>query len=360
VQLETLYKRASSGATQVLNMEIIGDTYTRTWGQLGGVMQSKPTPAKPKNVGRANETTAEEQAIIEAKAVWVKKQKANYSTSIEAPVAVELAMLVHKYLDFKHKVNFDTDTVYESPKLNGINAEYRLVDGEVIHLSRGGERYPIPAHQEKYVRQAFEQLQVDRISGEQYIHGEHLQDIQSAVTKTNALSRCLIFSIFDLPDYPGTYEEKVMNLKAISVPFFTSIEINRVHSHEELDRRHSAYRAQGLEGLIVRNGKGRYVYNTRSYDVLKYKVPVEAEFQVTGHNIDKNGHAVFIMTSKGGTFKGKPKGTNEQRLEMAAIADSYHGKWMTVEYEMLSKAGKPLKPVGIAFRKCDSEGNPLE
>lgn len=360
MKLVTLYKAASSGATQVLNMEIVGDTYTRSWGQLDGKMQTKATTAKPKNVGRANETTAEEQAIIEAEAVWVKKQKANYSTSIEAPVLVELAMKVNKYLDFKHKVNFDTDNVYESPKLNGINAEYRLVDGEVIHLSRGGERYPIPAHQEKYIHQAFEQLGVDRISGEQYIHGEHLQDIQSAVTKTNELSSQLMFSIFDLPNHPGTYEDKILLLKSISVPFFVAIEIHRVHSHEDLDRRHTKYVNDGLEGLMVRNGKGSYVYNTRSYDVLKYKIPLEAEFKAVAYTIDKNGHAVFWCESKGGRFKAKPKGTNEQRLAMAAEADSYIGKWLSTEFETYSKAGKPLKPVGIRFRKCDTDGEPLE
>ena len=363
MKLVTLYKAASSGATQVLDMEIIGDTYTRTWGQLGGAMQTKSTTAKPKNVGRANETSAGAQAIIEAEAVWVKKQKANYSTSITAPVSVDLPMKVHKYFDFKHKVNFETDIVYESPKLNGINAEYRLVDGEVIHLSRGGERYPIPAHQLEYIHQAFEQLGVDRINGEQYIHGEHLQDIQSAVTKTNELSARLIFYVFDLPMFNGTYTDKVKVLEGLDTLYFQSVPIRKVTSHAELDERHTQYIKDGMEGLMVRNGKGIYEYNKRTYDVLKYKIPIDAEFQVYSHIIDKNGHAVFICDVGNGnenTFKVKLKGTAEARLEMAANAKSYYGKWLKTEFETYSKAGVPLKPVGIMFRKCDAEGNPTE
>ena len=136
MKLERLYKLTKTGATQIIDMVIEGDTYTRYWGQLDGKMQEKATVAKGKNIGKANETTSGQQAIIEAEAVWVKKQKSNYSLSPEAPVTVELPMKVEKYLQFKHKVNFDTDTVFESPKLNGINAEYRLVDGEIKHLSR--------------------------------------------------------------------------------------------------------------------------------------------------------------------------------------------------------------------------------
>ncbi len=366
MKLERLYKTAKTGATQIIDMEIIGDTYTRYWGQLNGKMQEKATVAKGKNIGRSNATTPEQQAIIEAEAVWVKKQKTNYSTSEEAPVLVELPMKVEKYLQFKHKVNFDTDTVYESPKLNGINMEYRLVDGEIIHLSRGGELRPIPAHQAKYVRQAFEQLGVDRINGEQYIHGEHLQDIQSAVTKTNELSSELIFYIFDLPTLNCTYAEKVDRLRAMSVPFFISVEIHEVYSHAELDARHAKYVADGLEGLMVRNGKGTYIYNTRSYDVLKYKVAEDAEFLVLDFNLDKNGHAVFVCSAankdngQSDVFKVKLKGKAEARLAMAAEAVNYIGKWLKIEYEMLSKDGIPLKPVGIMFRKVDENGEAIE
>jgi len=75
--LPRLYKVSAKGATQIIDMVIDGAVYTRSWGQLDGKQQSKATTATAKNIGRSNETTAEEQALIEAEAVWTKKQKAN-------------------------------------------------------------------------------------------------------------------------------------------------------------------------------------------------------------------------------------------------------------------------------------------
>lgn len=51
-------------------------------------------------------------------------------------------------------------------------------------------------------------LQTDCLNGELYIHGEHLQDIQSAVKKPNKLSPKLQFHIFELPTINQTYSIK--------------------------------------------------------------------------------------------------------------------------------------------------------
>ena len=47
-------------------------------GQMGGKLTQKRYTAEPKNVGRANATTAEEQAIQEADAKVVKQLKSCY------------------------------------------------------------------------------------------------------------------------------------------------------------------------------------------------------------------------------------------------------------------------------------------
>lgn len=364
-QLERLYKTSAKGATQVIDMMIEGDTYTRTWGQLDGKMQSKATTAVGKNIGKSNETTAEEQAVLEAEAVWVKKQKTGYSTSAEAPTTVLLPMKVNDYHKHKKKVTFPCFT---SPKLNGVNAEYRLVDGELVLLSRGGEEYAIPEHQRVPVLTLMEHLTVDSLNGEMYKHGEHLQDIMAATKKHNELTPSLSFHVFEFPTVTGTYESKCHELYAArqtyvehdvsSIPF---VPVWVANSHEELDDQHAQCVFAGYEGLIIRNPKAEYKYNTRSLDVFKYKEALEDEFEVSGYNLDKNGHAVFMcLTPQDAGFKVKLKGTNEERLAMAAEADSYIGKYLNVEYETLSKDGIPLKPVGQYFRKVDENGEAAE
>ena len=358
MKLETLYKRSSTGATQVINMEVIGSIYTRTWGQLGGKMQTKSTTAKGKNIGKANETTPEEQAISEAEAVWVKKKKANYSTSQKAPVTVKLPMKVNKYQGNESKVIFPC---YTSNKLNGVNAEYRLVDGELKLLSRGGEEYPIPEHQRQDVLDILDALCTTSLNGEMYIHGEHLQDIMSATKKPNKLTPRLIFWVFDCPEITGDYAyrsaEAYSTVWPLQLTTAMFVPVNTAHSLKDIDNQHGGAVSAGYEGLIIRNGRGLYKYNTRSLDVFKYKVAMDSEFEVIGHDLDKNQHVVF--TCKAGnklnsTFKVKCKGTAEARLEMAENAEQYIGKYLKVEYEMLSRDGIPLKPVGIMFREVDS------
>jgi len=365
MKLPTLYKLAKTGATQVLNMEITGDTYTREWGQKGGKMQTKSTTAAPKNVGRSNETTAEQQAIIEAEAVWTKKKKANYSESEEAPVTVELPMKVNSYDKHAAKINFPC---YISPKLNGVNCEYRKnAEGTLELLSRGGEQYQVPIHQVPAIHAAMTAMGTTRINGEMYIHGEHLQNIMAAVKKPNPQTKDLVFHIFDVPLVEGDYTARGKKMFIVTDSNYVKlIPVSVAHTTAGIEAAFEEVTLLGYEGLMVRNASGIYAYNTRSYDVLKYKVAQDAEFQVSSFNIDKNGHAVFNCykdfnhVGDNCIFKVKLKGTNEERLEMAANAKDYIGMWLKVEFEMLSKDDIPLKPVGIHFRKVDDNGEASE
>jgi len=368
-QLPRLYKTSATGATQIIDMVIEGDSYTRSWGQLDGKMQTKATTAKGKNIGRSNETSPEAQALLEAEAVWTKKQKANYSTSQEAPVTVKLPMKVNEYQKHLKKI---AAKVYTSPKLNGVNAEYRLVGGVLKLLSRGGEEYPIPPHQYDEALALLQLLGTNSINGEQYIHGEYLQDIMAAVKKPNDMTPSLKFHVFDFPEVEGDYTTRCSTMYAkndastVSTPNLPFVPVWIANSPEEIDDQYNQCMDAGYEGLMVRNPTGLYEYNKRSLSVFKYKKTMDAEFEVKSFDTDKNGHAVFhcyvsnIHVGDKCTFKVKLKGTNEERLEMAANAKDYIGKFLKVEYEMLSKDKIPLKPVGIMFRAVDANGEAVE
>jgi len=373
MKLDTLYKSAKTGKTQTFDIEVQDDVITVTWGALGGKLQTKTTKCTPKNVGRSNESSGASQAILEANAIWTKKQKANYSTSASAPTTVYLPMKVNDYHDFKHKVVFPA---FSSVKLNGVNCEYRIIDGKLRLLSRGGEDYPIPAHQAEEALRLLDHLDGISINGEMYCHGEHLQDIMAATKKHNALTPKLKFHIFDFPNAGGTYEERCTKLypavAELDLQSIVTINVGVVEDHDDIAQQHDDVVAEGYEGLVVRNRTALYEYNTRSLDVFKVKAVQDAEFEVMGYKIDKNGHAVFecdalpitMKTDDNEAFGLKPfsvklRGTNEERLAMAAEADSYIGKFLNVSFECFSKDGIPLKPIGEYFRKCDSEGNPL-
>jgi ATP-dependent DNA ligase len=354
----TLYKKTATGATQVFKISVSGDTFTVEFGILDGKMQTKTTTCSPTNVGRANERSAEEQAIAEADSNYTKKIKKGYSLSLNKPSEIELPMKIKVYQDFAHVV---PDDVLQSPKYNGVNGEFRLVDDKLVLLSRGGMEYPMLEHIKDDMISVMKRYNIDRVAGEIYKHGEHLQDITGAVKKFKELTKELEFYVFDLPTHGGKYKERVAAMQAMD---FKSDFIKHIPSCSPRDISIDDYQTkcvkEGYEGTVIYDVNNVYQYNVRTSTIWKYKKALSAEYKIIGYSIDKNKQPVFECEVGDSTFKVKPKGTAEERNLIILNISDYIGKWYTIEYEMLSKSNKPLKPVGIALRECDENGKPLE
>jgi len=372
--LPTLYKTTKTGATQVCIISTLANCVTTEWGQLNGAMQTKNDIIhEGKNLGKANATTKVEQAEAEAKSKWAKKVKSGYSESIEAPTTVQLPMKVKVWPGGKlpPKVVLNADNpLYSTPKLNGVCALYKrdVVDGTLMLISRGGDLYPPIPHLEEGIITAMECLGSDELNVEIYKHGEHLQDITGAVKKPRELSASLEAHIFDIADSDEPYKARrdIMNVKDImmggtlagmGIHFLCGVVVSTT---SEIESHYNQCMASGLEGTVIKHPEAMYEHNVRSNRMWKYKKMKDKEFQVVMHNIDKNGHAVYVcQTPEGRNFSVKRKGTTEERLADAAVASSKLSKWLTVYFETYSKDGIPLKPVGGDFRDCDIHGNPL-
>ena len=349
-----LYKPAKSGATQQFEVSAHDGSVTISFGQVDGKQQSKHTICQGKSLGRSNETTAQQQAELEAKSKWEKKLKEGYSLTIEESSTVNLPMKVHTYQEHSHKIVFPC---FVSPKLDGVNAEYHLLPEPHI-TSRGGELYPIVESRDRITFNQMAKYKVNSINGEIYLHGQHLQDIQSAVKKPSPDKLQPELWAFDAPSEPGDYNTRIARAAMCSMK---TISRTLVRNHEEIYDAHKFYLSQGYEGTIIRNANGKYEYNTRSYDVLKLKDVKDAEFLIVDHNVDKNEHPIFICEiENGANFKVKPKGTDAERKDILKNISHYVGQYYKVEFETYSKDGIPLKSIGIGLRKCDELGSPLE
>ena len=360
--LKTLYKTSSTtGAKQIMEIWSNDNTFTVRWGQLEGKMQEKVTECFEKNVGKTNYITPNEQAIKEAEAYHVRKVKSGYSTDITAIETVKLPMKVKTYTDHKNKIIFPC---YVSPKLNGVNGTYRMTNGSMELLSRGGENYQLLEQHVSDVFEIMRELNTDEVNGEVYMHGASLQIITSAVKKYKDSTRGLEFHIFDIPNLEGDYSVRLEAMQKLKeYDFVKVIEVITANTHEELDALHDEYVADGYEGIVIRNAKGLYKHNTRSSDVIKLKKAIDAEFEIVGFNIDKNKEVVWIMNTDIGTeFKATPKGDRAYRQQLAIDGDKHIGKHWTVEFETWSDGDKPkpLKPVALYERKVDNNGEPLE
>lgn len=365
--MTTLYKTNKNGSIQQWSVKVDGSTFICTFGRVDGKMQSKSTTCTGKNIGRANQTTPEQQAQLEADALVTKKLKSGYSYDASAPVTVQLPMKVKSYQDQIHNVKFPC---ISTPKLNGVNAMFKRTVDSITIYSRGGEVFPAIPHLEQHLHDIMDELGHNELNAELYIHGEHLQDIQSAVKKPNKLSPRLTAHIFDIADSVEIYKCRRDKLKSVYstlesidhislkyISFLTGVEC---HSHEQIELHYNQCMDLKLEGTVVKNLSALYQHNVRSSDMFKYKKTLDAEYQIVDCESDKNGHPVFhCITPEGKLFKVKPKGTDAERKAMIVNFESqYLNQWYKIEYEMLSKGKIPLKPVGIGLRDCNSLGEP--
>jgi hypothetical protein len=137
----TLYSRATTGKVLEWTIEVESNKYRTISGYIDGVKTtSEWTICEPKNVGRSNSTTAEEQAINESTAIHRKKmEKGAFENinDIDIPIYFE-PMLANKWEDYKNKIVFPA---YSQPKLDGclsydtlINTDKgKLMIGDIIN-----------------------------------------------------------------------------------------------------------------------------------------------------------------------------------------------------------------------------------
>ena len=86
---------------------------------VDGKKQSKTTKTKSKNIGKSNETSPEEQAILEAKAKWVKQiEREDYNEVPENSGKQLRPMLALDYRKVPHRVNWEN--ACSQPKLDGL------------------------------------------------------------------------------------------------------------------------------------------------------------------------------------------------------------------------------------------------
>jgi len=134
-----LYKKDSSGKIRYLDIIASGDSIVQRSGVLDTENEVEHIKkAKPKNIGKTNETTAEQQAILEVGSIIKSKlQEGYFKTEQEAMDSVViLPMLAKKFEDEEHKI--DLSNCYSQKKLDGQRCLAIKKDGKVKLISSDG------------------------------------------------------------------------------------------------------------------------------------------------------------------------------------------------------------------------------
>lgn len=346
----TLYKKLSNsiGFWQIAVTDN-AELYITHAKKVGGEVTSRITPVKPKNVGRANETTALEQAHLEMVSRAKKQRDKGYVDSVaEAEEFVSVAPVLATVLEKVKLSEEDFYHAYLQPKLNGHRCLYR--EGQL--WSRGGKLIELPHILEAIHAQGLSESELD---GELYIHGMPLQEIGSLIKRPREESEQVEYHIYDRPA-PTAFTPRYRTMKSVNYPL-SLVPTCKVNTMEQAQDLAGAFVKAGYEGAMLRIGTQGYEYGKRSRNLLKLKVYQDVEALVVGHEPAKpNGKLASVCwicqnPFGEGTFKVLAQGTWEEVDHQAVNADHYVGRTLTVKYFELSTARMPQQPIALQWKE---------
>jgi DNA ligase-1 len=369
--LPTLYKRTNTGAVQEWTIHIENDQYRTVSGQVQGkLIENSPVKTIGKNVGKANETSASDQAQLEAQAKWKKKTEEGYTENIEdidtAGGDVIKPMLAKDYKEHLKKVKFP---VYSQPKLDGL----RCVITRTGAWSRNWKPFMTLKHLKDALAGLFEEYpEIEAFDGEVYNH-ELKDDFNSLVSLVKQpkpteedirkASEMVEYHIYDvIPVGAPSFEKRNKRLldifKRTSHPKLKYVSTTRVKNQDDLDDLMGAYLEDGYEGQMIRDLAGLYE-NKRTDKLLKRKEFVDGEWPIIGYKEGKGNRIGCIVlrckTASGAEFDCSVKGSIEYTRRLWNNRDKLLGKMATVKYQRLTPDGIPKFLTCIKFRDTSGE-----
>lgn len=385
--LPALYSRRSDMKTQVVVIEVDGNKYRTTSGiLLGRQVISEWKVCEGKNIGRANETSPEQQAMAEAQAKWEKKKSEKYSESVDVMDAERLQepMRAKEFKDHVKKLFNDTgqplQVIFTQRKLDGIRATITK-DGAI---SRKGKKFFDYPHIQNALRPLFEQYPDVILDGE-FFNADLNSDFEKIVslvkkqtpTKEQIKEAQIIqFHVYDLASSPNKFSTRMAELDVMlphinysnnpdnfGLPYkpIERVETYLINSKGLLDELYEKWLNEGYEGQMVRTD---IVYQWKRTDaLLKRKEFIDAEFIIDGifegkgNKSRQAGYVTLanldgtkIYAKNGEQAKANIKASWGFCKRLLADKDKIIGTQGTVKFFRYNETGAPYLPRLIRLR----------
>ena len=382
-----LFKLTSSGKIQEWEILTNKNTIIVIQGQIDGKKQRyEETIFKGKNIGKKNETNAEQQAEAQAKSKWEKKHNKDYHLKIEeckkkgkiANKGGYLPMLAHDYK--KHAERHLKYPCFVQPKFDGLRCIATKTNNKVRLWFRSGKEINTMKHIVKDLETIMEKG--DIFDGELYNHNEDFNTFTGAIRANKnlnpELTKKIYYHLYDFPRIKKLIEQDSFNnrfdkFNPLHLTMKTLIKVKtiKINSFKEALQLYKKFIEEGYEGIIFRNIDMPYEQK-RSYNLLKYKEFIDDEFiiisaeegkgKLAGHigsficKIEPNrtlkdiGGKTFTFGNTEGRIKAKMKGEIKYLKHLFNNPKEYLGKPLTIIYQNLSKDGVPRFPVGKSIR----------
>lgn len=348
-----LYKLGKRGVVLVWEIEVLKNGYRTISGQVNGAGRvSEWTFCTSKNVGQSNQTTPEQQALLEADAKILLKREEGYvdDPSLFDTVKWKSPMLAHDYDKHKHKIKFP---VLSQPKLDGI----RCVATKDGLFTRNGKKIVSCPHVEEVVRDLVQEYTLD---GELYNHSlrDDFNQIVSLVKKQKPSpedldkSRELIqYWIFDFYSPLPALDRSREIIERFGRKHTVGLISDICTDKDQLDNLFKEYQVRGYEGQMVRSLEAPYRHE-RTTDLLKRKVMQTEEFlilDVLEGKGNRSGMAgSILLQSSEGTFNSSIVGSFSYCKQL--LQNKPIGKKATIRFQNLTPDGIPRFPEMIAVR----------
>lgn len=371
MKTKTLYKRTAADKIHQWCIEIEGSKYRVISGLLGGKpVISRWTAATPKNTGRANSTSAEEQAKAEARSEYEKKVKAGYTGTPETAEEDSRfsVMLAHSYKDHVEKNVKQRlaqgESVYSQPKLEGIRCVATLQG----LLTRKNTPILSCPHVIEALAPVFEAFPEAIVDGELYNHElrDDFDETVRLIRKTTGLvaedfARSAEMVQYHVYDAAGIWTQDVVPwnfyqryslvrdvLLDLADPRLVPVRTDTCFDTHKIDFLYEMYLTSGYEGQIVRTDEP-YATGARTKHLLKRKEYIDAEYVVLdieegiGNRAGVAGNAILRLED-GRTFRSNLKGGMEFYAELLRNKSRYIGGQATVRFTNLTPRKIPRFP----------------
>lgn len=366
---QILYKRTSIGKIQRWQQEIDGNRYRTISGQVDGkLVTSEWTVVKGKNIGKANETTPEEQCISEVQSNYTRKLEQNgyreKIKDIDTPNFFKpmLAKDFHKYEPTEEM--YEQGLVFSQSKLDGM----RCIANKDGLWSRAGKPILSVPHIHDALKPIFEETPEIIFDGELYASklNNDFNKLMSLCKQKKptaedfkASAKVIQYWIYDLPSQKGGFEVRTDKLYEVLFQIGNGVivfhETTLVKDIKHLDSLNRDYLASGTEGQIVRIAGTDYE-NKRTKSLLKRKDFMDREYTIvdiqegSGNRSGMAGNIVYDL-GDGKTFSSNITGGMDFYRHLLQNASEYIGGEGTVKYFELTPDGIPRFPVTIAVYK---------
>lgn len=356
---KTIYKTDSTGKLRFLQVYSTNADLVQVSGVVGSENPVTHTSTcKAKNIGKANETSPEQQARIEAEAKVIAKLTEGYFEDMDEArkTRVVSPMLAKSYMENAHKIDW-SKPVFAQPKLDGMRS---LIAKDQGCKSRAGKKIDTMNH----ITSEIDNLTViDVLDGELYAHGRNFQENMRLIKKYRGPETEEVkYHVYDMVLLNIPFRERYALLSAL-VAGLKNVELvptYPIRNEEDLKRIHKKFISLGYEGTMIRHGEEGYLIDVRADQLLKYKdfLDITAVIKDVVPMDKESDQGTFVFEWPGA--KGHPLGVNilgcgmkfshAERKEILLNRDKYIGQTGELRFFEYSEDGVPRFPICHGIR----------